>query len=170
MRQVRCDQDKLADRVAALTVIILTVIGNRYRTEIRPSIVTVRTSKFEVALIKSSNVTSPSRGRRLRVAIESPRRTFTSMPSIIFALRTLLPKVTGTTPPTQPRRPISKRRWRRETGPRSLVRCTFHQAISSPIRSDLSFGADALPKDLAFASLSETRIARLACANCSPDT
>jgi hypothetical protein len=104
------------------------------------------------------------------VAIESPRRTFTSMPSIIFALRTLLPKVTSTMPPTQPRRPISKRRWRRETGPRSLVRCTFHQAISSPIRSDLSFGADALPKDLAFASLSETRIARLVCANCSPDT
>jgi len=39
--------------MAALTVIILTVIGNRYRTEVRPSIVTVRTSKFEVSLITS---------------------------------------------------------------------------------------------------------------------
>ena len=28
------------------------------------------------------------------------------------------PKVTSTMPPTQPCRPISKRRWRRRTGPR----------------------------------------------------
>ena len=46
--------------VAISVIIIPTVIGNRCRTEVRPSIVTVRTSKFEVALVKSSNVTLPS--------------------------------------------------------------------------------------------------------------
>src|ERR1700730_16716246 len=44
-------------------------------------------------------------------------------------------------PPAQPRRPISKRRWRRRAGPRWLVRRAPHQAISL-IRSDLSFGAN----------------------------
>jgi len=72
--------------MVVVTVTIPTVIGNQYRTEVRISIVTVRTSKSEAPLIKSSNATSPSRGRRLRVAIELLQRTFTSMPSIIFGL------------------------------------------------------------------------------------
>jgi hypothetical protein len=46
--------------MGAITATIRTVIGNRYRTEVRPSTVTVRTSKSEVPLIKSSNVTLPS--------------------------------------------------------------------------------------------------------------
>ena len=61
--------------MVAITVIIPTVTGNRYRTEVRPSIVTVRTSKFGVALIKSSNVTLSSGARCLtsgdRVAAEN---------------------------------------------------------------------------------------------------
>jgi hypothetical protein len=60
------------------------VIGKRYRTEVRPSIVTVLTSKSEATLIKSLTVTSPLGGRRLQVAIASTQRTFTSTPSIIF--------------------------------------------------------------------------------------
>jgi hypothetical protein len=51
-----------------------------------PSIVTVRTSKFEAPLIKSSNVTLPSLGRRRRVVNEWLQRTFTSTLSIIFGL------------------------------------------------------------------------------------
>src|SRR5207245_918495 len=79
-------------------------------------------------------------------------------------------RVISTVPPAQPRRPISKRRWRRRTGPRWLVRRAPHQAISL-IRSDLSFGADSLPEDLPFAPLvSEARITRPAWANHSPDT
>ena len=39
--------------MVAITVTIPTVIGNRYRTEVRPSIVTVPTSKSEATLIKS---------------------------------------------------------------------------------------------------------------------
>src|SRR5271169_215006 len=72
--------------MVAITVTIPTVIGNRYRAEVRPSTVMVRASKFGAPLIKSSNVTLPLRGKRIRVAIESPRRIFTSMPSIIFGL------------------------------------------------------------------------------------
>src|ERR1700731_4156856 len=70
--------------MVVITVTIPTEIGNRYHTEVRISRVTVQTSKSEAPLIKSSNVTLPSRGRRLRVATESPQRTFTSTPSIIF--------------------------------------------------------------------------------------
>jgi Domain of unknown function (DUF4167) len=56
-------------------------------------------------------------------------------------------------------------------GPRWLVRRAPHQAISSLIRSDLSFGADSLPEDLPFAPLvREARITRPAWANHSPDT
>ena len=73
-------------------------------------------------------------------------------------------------PPAQPRRPISKRRWRRRAGPRWLVRRAPHQAISL-IRSDLSFGANSLPEDLPFGPpVSEARTARPAWANHSPDT
>jgi len=86
MQPVLSEQDKPAVRMVAITVTIPTVIGNRHRTEVRPSIATVRASKSEVPLIKSSNVTLPLRARCLRVTIESPRRTFTSMPSIIFGL------------------------------------------------------------------------------------
>jgi hypothetical protein len=43
--------------MVVITVTIPTVIGNRYRTEVRISTVTVRTSKSEARLIKSSNVT-----------------------------------------------------------------------------------------------------------------
>src|SRR6267378_8453107 len=50
--------------MAAITVTIPTVPDNRYRTELRPSIVTVRTSKSVAPLIKSSNVTLPSLARR----------------------------------------------------------------------------------------------------------
>ena len=39
--------------MVAITVTIPTVIGKRYRTEVRPSIVTVLTSKSEATLIKS---------------------------------------------------------------------------------------------------------------------
>jgi hypothetical protein len=70
--------------MAAIT--ITTVADNKYRAEVRHSIVTVRTSKFEVPLIKSSNVTLPSLERRRRVVIEWLQRTFTSMQSIIFGL------------------------------------------------------------------------------------
>jgi hypothetical protein len=72
--------------MAAITVAIPTVANNRYRTEVRPSIVTVRTSKSEATLIKSSNVTLPSLERRRRVAIESLQRTFTSTLSVIIGL------------------------------------------------------------------------------------
>jgi hypothetical protein len=72
--------------MVAITVTMPTVADNRYRTEVRPSIVTVRTSKSEAILIKSSNVTLPSLGRRRRVAIESLQKTSTSMLSIIFGL------------------------------------------------------------------------------------
>ena len=155
--------------MVAITVTIPTGIGNRYRTKVRPSIVTVRTSKSEVALIKSSNVTLPLRAS-LRVAIQSPWRTFTSMPTIIFGSRTPLTRVISIVPPAQPRRAISKRRWRRRAGPRWLVRRAPRQAISL-IRSDLSFGANSLPEDLPFGPpVSEARTARPAWANYSPDT
>ena len=72
--------------MVVVTVTIPTVIGNQYRTEVRISIVTVRTSKSEARLIKSANVTLPSRGRLLRVAIELLQRTLTSMRSIISGL------------------------------------------------------------------------------------
>src|SRR6266404_6797733 len=81
-----------------------------------------------------------------------------------------LTRVISIVPPAQPRRPISKRRWRRRAGPRWLVRRAPHQAISL-IRSDLFFGANSLPEDLPFAPLvSEARTARPAWANHSPDT
>jgi hypothetical protein len=57
--------------MAAITATIHTITDNRYRTEVKPSIVTVRTSKFEALLIKFSNATLPLLGRRRRVAIES---------------------------------------------------------------------------------------------------
>jgi hypothetical protein len=58
--------------MVVITVTILTVIGNRYRSEVTISIVPDRTSRSEAPLIKSSNVTLPSRARRLRVATALP--------------------------------------------------------------------------------------------------
>src|SRR5271169_7242132 len=82
-----------------------------------------------------------------------------------------LTKVFSTGPRAQPRLPISKRRWRRRTGPRWLVRRAPHQKIGSLIRSDLPFGANSLPEDLPLAPLvSEARTARPAWATHSPDT
>ncbi len=133
--------------MVVITVTMPTEIGNRYRTEVRISRVTVQTSKSEAPLIKSSNVTLPSRGRRLRVATESPQRTFTSTPSIIFGLRMLLTKVISTVPRAL-LRPISKQRCRRRKGPRWSVRRALPQAIGSLIHPDLSCGAVSLPEDL----------------------
>src|SRR6266404_8539718 len=71
-----------------------------------------------------------------------------------------LTRVISIVPPAQPRRPISKRRWRRRAGPRWLVRRAPHQAISL-IRSDLSFGANSLPENLPVGPpVSEARTAR----------
>src|SRR6266513_5648614 len=61
--------------MVAIAVTVHTVIRKRYRTEVRPSIVTVLTSKSEATLIKSLNVTWPLGGRRLQVAIASTQRT-----------------------------------------------------------------------------------------------
>src|SRR5260370_5192862 len=60
--------------MAIITVTIPTVADNRYQTEIRPSIVTVRTSESEAALTKSSNVTLRSPERPRLVPIESRQK------------------------------------------------------------------------------------------------
>src|SRR5712672_3152195 len=85
-RQNRLQNHPFIGRHRLLNRTAVIATDNRYRTEVRPSIVTVRTSKFEAPLIKSSNVTLPSLGRRRRAAIEWLQRTFTSMLSIIFGL------------------------------------------------------------------------------------
>ncbi len=72
--------------MAIITVTIPTVANNRYQTEIKLATVTVRTSKSEAALTKSSNATLRSPERPRLVVIESRQRTFTSMRSIIFGL------------------------------------------------------------------------------------
>jgi hypothetical protein len=82
------------------------------------------------------------------------QRTFTSMPSIIFGLGTVLTKVISTVPRTPTRQPVLKQKWRRRKVPRWLVRCAPHQAIGSLIPPDVCFGVGCPPGDLISSGLS----------------
>ena len=128
--------------MVVITVTIPTVIGNRHRTEGRISIVTVRTSKSEPTLTKSSNVTLRSPERPRLVVIESRQRTFTKHAEHYFRIMNAanegqLHRAT--------RPPMSIQKWRRRKVPRWRVRCAPHQAIGSLIGM---LGTGCLPEDL----------------------
>src|SRR6267378_7566140 len=126
--------------MAAITVTIPTVPDNRYRTELRPSIVTVRTSKSVAPLIKSSNVTLPSLARRStsgdRVAGENLYQHAEHYFRIMNAAN---------------------------EGHQPLVRCAPHQAIGGLIPPDVCFGAGCRPKDLISRGLSSPSYGGLWC-------
>jgi hypothetical protein len=128
--------------MAIVTVTIPNAADNRYQTKIRLAIVTVRTSKSEPTLTKSSNVTLRSPERPRLVVIESRQRTFTKHAEHYFRIMNAanegqLHRAT--------RPPMSIQKWRRRKVPRWRVRCAPHQAIGSLIGM---LGTGCLPEDL----------------------
>ena len=127
--------------MAIVTVTIPNAADNRYQTKIRLAIVTVRTSKSEPTLTKSSNVTLRSPERPRLVVIESRQRTFTKHAEHYFRIMNAgnegqLHRAT---------RPPMSKKWRRRKVPRWRVRCAPHQAIGSLIGM---LGTGCLPEDL----------------------
>jgi hypothetical protein len=136
--------------MVAITVTIPTVIGNIYRSEVTISRVTVRTSRSQAPLIRSSNVTLPSRGKRLRVAIAWPQNLYQHAEHNLRVMNAVNEgqyyRATRPTAPVDPQTEMSEEEGSEMVGP-SRVSPSDRQPYCL-IHPDLSCGAEPFPEDL----------------------